>query len=293
MLFRSVALAWFWADAAGAPFACVVGTWVTAVTGMGQFDVLFVLILAITLVSSNLDTARDAMSVLLLRPPAPDLHVAIKKALREASVVEGTRDCQRAQFWTLRDGHVVGTVKFAIAASADEQRVRRDVRRILSRVVASLTVELERLAPVLPPMVGVAGAYSVPAVHPHHIVAAPPQSTHPHGRGEVSLHHHGFHSAPPPLAALAPLGVAAFGGTTAFPPPPSASAARSTTTASFPPPAGALPAGGMPPPPPIMGAPSAFPPMPGLPPPPMHAPPMHAPPMPPSAPPVAPPQHDV
>lgn len=152
------------------PLICFCATSVTSLTGMQQLDCLGTLLLATICVSLNLEGCKEVVSVIVLQAhPRNELGLAVANLIREATtLVEGVRECKCARYWTLKrssggggehekgllpttisEDHgnaVVGMFKFTITATADEERVRRELRsRVLWKVFSHVTVELERL----------------------------------------------------------------------------------------------------------------------------------------------------
>jgi Co/Zn/Cd efflux system component len=150
------AAAWYWLQALQSPLMCIASTNACVLLGDARIDVVCAMALAVSLGGAAVEQIGDVAPLLLQRAPVA-LRPSLDKAVRAASVVEGVLESRQASFWTLVDGHVVGTLKLRVSPAIDEQQVLRQVRRVMAASVTHCTIELERATGLsaLSPMPGV------------------------------------------------------------------------------------------------------------------------------------------
>jgi hypothetical protein len=92
--------------------------------------------------------AFTSTGMILLQTTPGHLRAALNKCARETLTVDGILEITEEHFWTQAPGAVVGSLIVRVRSDAKESEVLGRVRGIYARLVADLTVQVEKDPPL-------------------------------------------------------------------------------------------------------------------------------------------------
>jgi len=125
-----------------APLICFLSCSLVTVFDAARIDVACAFAFAVSCVVSSAKHAQFLVPALLLE--APVIDSAISDTCRQVALVRGVIRVRQLQLWLLRPDAAVGSVKLVVDPTADGTEITARVRKLVHRVAATVTVELER-----------------------------------------------------------------------------------------------------------------------------------------------------